>query len=440
MNLPDQFIRPNAVLWTFLLTAFLFFDGYAQTFNKTIEESYDGKPKVAFSQARGPLQVRTSNDGKVRFVTQIQVEANSQEIANQFFNKFQPQVSETATQLDIELTLKGVKRWNQNNNKITITFKDGSRLRGLSDYKIQTTLYVPATQELALKSRFEDITIEENVTINDLKADLFSADLEAGDLGGSLSLEVKFGKANFGKLGGDARVRMHNSKLKMGNAKEVNLDTRFSDIQMGDILALTSKSHNDRVEGGHIAGDLKVEGQFSSYIFQTVKNAEIKCHNVNFEFESGQNFRVNGKFSDFEIERLESLEAMDSHNDEFEIGTIKDLKAKAQFSTYRIQELSGSIRYTGHSGKFAVRAIQPGFEDIEIDGRFFEVDLTMPSSAPYHVAANLTFGDFQGPENLKFIRQIEKNSQLNYTLKTDNATESSPKVNFEGQNLRVRLR
>ena len=385
------------------------------------------------------MNVVKSTDGEVRLVTRIQAEATSQEIANQFFERFDTDVTETSDLLDVRLRICCVKRWQQNNNRSVITFQDGTRLRGLRNYKLKTTLYVPTTTSLELKSRFEDITIDEEVPVRDLAVTLFTADLHAGEILGTLEMDLKFGKATLKNVGADARIKMHNSRLRMGNVRNIRLDTRFSDIELGDAASLDSKSHNDRIDAGSVQGQLDINGQFSTYTFKEVGDADIRTHNGNFEFERGKNFDVDGKFSDFEIGRLETLKALDSHNNDFDIEELDKLDANAQFSNFRIEKLFHSIDYTGHSGKFRVRSIGEQFQEIDIDGKFFDVDLTIPEKVPYHLSAELNFGGLSAPDHLEVVKQIENHSQKEYVLKTSNAGENSPRIDIVGHNVRVKL-
>lgn len=502
-------LRCSFILFSFLLCNITI----AQTHTRTVDKNFDTKAKVTFKQQRGPLTVKKSPDGKVRFVSEMRVETDSKADAELLFDRLASDldVSDFGDELTIELGLnrKKIRSWNQTNNNITIKFSDGTKLRGLKNFKMQTILYVPETQGLKLGANFDDVIVEPNVVVNDLSVKLHSANIEAKAIKGDLTLDVSFGRVELGQVGKDATIKLHDSKVKIGNAKNVELDVRFSEVDMGAISSLEANSHEGRVhiksvkeksvidgrftdyviegasdirikshegnfeiasakdvildtrftdyrignvasfratshegqiEVGNVVGDVDLNTQFTDYEFKKIGNFEITSHEGNIEIEAGKQFIGNTRFTDFQFGNIESLEVTDAHEGSYTIESIGKLKAKVAFTDFSIEELKESFVLSAHEGDTKIRTVGANLKKIDLSGRFYEVEVGIPSSIAYHLYADMNYGNLSFPSGLEVIKQIEKDSRREYEMKTKNAKENSAVIRAEGHEGKLRIR
>lgn len=273
----------------------------AQTFNKTIEKTTDRKAIVEFTTSKSELNIKAAQDNKIHWVTEISVDAKSEAIAEELFDNIEMDVNESSDKLRVDLNLCCIKGWNQNNRSTTITFKNGRKLKGLNNFKMTTTLYLPATEKLIVGNKFQHIDIASDVVLNDLEAELYHADLKAVDINGELELKAQFCNVVLSKVSSNAEITLYHAKLEMEDVQDVELKSQFSTVEMGDVKSLVSTSYHDKVLTKAINGDLDLDQQFSKWKCATMRNAhiisyhgEIKIDEIRSDF---QKINVDSKFT-----------------------------------------------------------------------------------------------------------------------------------------------
>ncbi|MEL6142196.1 MAG: hypothetical protein AAFU67_11310, partial [Bacteroidota bacterium] len=412
---------------------------YAQTAKKALDKSFAGKAEVHFQQNRGPLQILPSTDGKIRIVTEMSVEAQSREEGDRFLAKMEADFIESTNRLEIKIGSGKIRNWTMNNNNSRVTFQDGSKFRNIHNFKMNSTLYLPATEMLSLETRFERVRIEPQVELNNLKLELHNVDLTGGDVKGNLEFDARFGKIELGNVDGELRGVLHNVRFEIGDAGNVRLDTRFSEIEMGKINALEVESHNDRVEVVSVSGELDIHDRFGTYIIGTTVNGEIETHNGTFEIEKGGDYEVNSRFGNFEFNTLDQLDLQDNHNAEYEIKRLRNVEGDGRFTTIDVEVLTGEADLELGNGKLRVDDVTKDFKGVEVEGSFFEVDLEFASPVDYHVQANMQFGSVHPPKDIITVIDRKEHSHLEMELKTANATASSPIIKVRGNNGKLYL-
>ncbi len=428
--------------FSLVLLAFLLSPAWikGQSFNKTIQQSFSGKTSVAFKQSRGPLLVKPATNGQVSFITELRVEAPSQEIADQLFSKFKAEVNESNNKVEIEQQLCCIKNWSQNNGVATITFKDGTKMENIRNYSVVTTLYLPEIDQLSLSNKFESIIVDPQVRIRDLKVKLNSADLEAHDIQGNLSLGVKFGRASMGNVGGQADFELNNGKIKLGDIQgEVIVDSRFSEIEIGTIKRLKAEMNNDRIQIEKVHGSSRMTARFTTCIFGQMTTAQIEANNCSFEIEQASDLKVDSRFSKYAIGQMQNLEVSDSNNDSYNIKEIENFEASLRFPTIKIEKLQQGCKLSVVNGKGKIKVAQADFSGIEVNGKFFDLSLSLPSSSNFHLNSDLKFGNLKTPDNLVTVKKSDKSNQQIRQMKTPNAQDGSPNIQLSGHNMRFKI-
>jgi hypothetical protein len=354
---------------SFLLCLSAVFTLNAQTFNKTIEKTTDRKAVVEFTTSKSELNIKAAKDNKIHWVTQISVAAKSEDVAQELFDNIEMDIDESSDKLRVDLNLCCIKNWNQNNKSTTITFKNGRKLKGLNNFKMTTTLYLPATEKLSVGNKFQHIDIASDVVLNDLEAELYHSDLKAVDINGELELKAQFSEVVLSKVSSGAEITLYHAKLAMEDAQEIDLKSQFSTIEMGNVMSLTSTSYHDKVHTKAINGDMELDQQFSNWKCATMRNADI----------------------------------------------------------------------VSYHGEIKIDEIRSDFQKIEVDSKFTNISFSLPDSAPYHINAELSFGNLTPPKGAVVVKQIEKHHQKEYEYKSANATATSPVINIESYHGSVKL-
>ncbi|MEL7160319.1 MAG: hypothetical protein AAFN92_06155 [Bacteroidota bacterium] len=432
MTLPKKF---SVLLLACLLTSAL----SAQTATRTIDESFAGKQEVNLKQSHGPLTVQPSTDGQVRVVTRMSVDADEKSEAEAFLAKMEAEFREVGSSLDVSIGIPQIKSWNQNNRKTRVVFKDGTRIRDVENFKLETTLYLPPTDRLGLSIRFEDIRIDENVELRNLKLGLHNADLRGGNLSGNLDVDMRFGSLELGNVGGAVSGNLHNATFELGNTGAVEIDSRFSKIRCGTITTLDFNGHNDRLKLDEVTGKLDIDDRFGNYIIGKTTTGEINSHNGTFDIESGTSYEIEGRFAKVEFSRLEDLEIRNNHNCNYDLDQVDVVEGDGRFTTLDIESLTKKAELDIYNGKLYVDELAPGFREISVDGSFYEVDLDLAGSAEYHVSAELHFGKVSAPRELTVTEDIDEHGEMRYAAKTAGAGADSAVIRVRGRNGQLRV-
>lgn len=424
--------------WLLLPILLLSFALQAQSATKTIDKSFSAKAEVHFQQERGPLTVLPSTDGKIRLLTEMSVEADSKADADLFLSKLETDFEELGTRIKMRLGLVGVKSWNQNNNSSRVTFKDGTKIRNIRNFKLTSRLYLPKTELVWLKTRFEDIEIDEAVQLENLELDLHNANVRGGNIGGDLKLALRFGKVRLGNIGGSVSGNLHNAKVYLDDVGAVVLESRFSQVELKNIKSLDLESHNDRYEIGAITEMLDIDERFGTFIMGKTADGDINSHNGTYEIESGKKYTFNSRFANVEFQQLNELVLRDNHNCDYEIKELKKVRGQGRFTNVDADRLTGSADLELFNGKLFIEDLGAGFTGLEVEGSFFELHTRAPAAA-YRVFAELNFGTADVPDELVAVKSHKEHSKIEMEYKSANSTAESPAIRVKGQNGKLKI-
>jgi hypothetical protein len=430
---PINPLKFSAVLLIVLFSPFL----GAQTVTKVFDQSYAKTAEVSLKQSRGPLTISPSTDGRIRVVTEMSVEAKSKEEAEAFLAKMGTEVLEMSNRLSVKTGVASIRNWNQKNNSIKVVFQDGTKFSGMQNFEINSTLYLPETELLRLETRFEQIQIDPKVEIKNLDLQLHNAKLRGGSISGNVELDMRFGEIELEDIGGSLSGTLHNTRGEFGDVGDVRLESRFSKLRMGTLKSLDMDSHNGRLEAKSITGSVEIEDRFGTYILGSTGNARINTHNGAFEIESGGEYRIEGRFGNFDFDRIDDLIIRDNHNCDYDIKELGSLKGSGRFTNFNVQQLSQKVELELNNGYFRVEEVSTEFRGVEVEGAFYEVKLEFRKPSNYQVFAELTFGNVRLPDNLMTIKKIKELSRIDMELKTPNATSDSPVIQVKGQNSKL---
>jgi len=430
---PTNNLKFSTVLLTVLFASFL----GAQTATKVFDQSYAKVDEVSLKQSRGPLIISPSTDGKIRIVTEMSIDAKSKEEGNAFLTKMQTEVQETSNRLTIKTGVASIKNWNQNNNSIKIVFQDGTRFSGMRNFEVSSTLYLPETQRLELETRFERIQIDPKVKLNDLELKLHNAKLRGGSISGNLEMDVRFGEVELNDIGGSFTGKLHNTRGEFGNVGDVRLESRFSKLRMGILKSLDMDSHNDRLEAKSVTGNVDIEDRFGTYILGSIGNARINTHNGTFEIESGGEYKIEGRFGNFDFDRIDDLILRNNHNCDYDIGELGSISGSGRFTTINADQLGLKAELKLENGHLRVDEVSPKFSGVDVEGAFYEVKLKFRQPSQYRVLVDFRFGNIGLPDDLVTVKKIKEHSKLEMELHTPAVAAHSPVIKVEGQNAKL---
>jgi hypothetical protein len=279
----------------------------SEEFKKVIRKEFqvNSDALLTLNNKFGKIQITNWEKNEISIEVTITVNASDQESAGKKFSRFNIDFSSNASAVS------------------AITAIEDSKSSGKGHFSVDYIVQAPATNSLDITNKFGDIFINE--VQGKARIDLGYGNLEVRKMDNSDNLvEVKFGKARFNAIKG-AVMTLKYSELNIDYAGSLRLNSKFSDLQAGKIIAL-----NMVMEGG------KLNMQKSSSIESRTK------------------------FTDIEIERLDQ-----SLNLEIQYGKCEIEEIPADFSTIIVKNKFGDISL--NISEQARYSLEAGMKFCELD-------------------------------------------------------------------------
>lgn len=392
--------------------------------SRVIKKDFDGKPSVAALHQFGPLVVKKSADNKVHLIAEMLVTGNDEEDIEAVLGRFDIEVRESASALELKTDL-GIESCNNINGKTTVKYRDGFKVKGVNSYKVNMTLELPNTEKLELQNKYDKIEIQDDFN-GSLRVDLYSGELLAANLG-YLDLDLKYGKAKIGNLGkGDFKV--YDSELRAGNAQLLRVDSKYSEFELGSVAGnIELKTYDEHWKMGNVSGALTLDDKYSDFVFGNIGNAKMVVYDAEFKAEQVGDLEItDSKYSEYKLSSVGDMKLRSIFDDDYRIGSAKSVVVTdSKYSEFRIQQLEKQFRIE-HSFDDAVvlEQVSAGFSQIGFDGKYTELKLKIAEGANFGFDFNQKYGNVKYPEKqVKTQFYVDKNGEI--TIKGSVGNEGS---------------
>lgn len=430
-----------------LTTLFIFLLGMTAVMaqneqSKVIEKEFDlgknGDLKVAHRY--GLLKVIQSTDGKAHLNARLRVEGTDEKDIKKALEQFELDINELGNQVNIDTDLN-IKNWQGRNGRINLTFKDGTKVKGLKKFKAEMLLSVPNLESLTLKNKYEDIIIDHDFKGN-LEIVLYDGDLQAKNLDGNLELNIKYGKARMGSIN-DGDLTLYDSEMELDDAKTIKLSSKYSEYIIGDTDDLTIKAYDDKIELGNVKGRLDIQDKYSEIKMGNFGEATLDIYDADFDGKKGGKLIIDGsKYSKYRFTEIGTLEIDKTYDDEFIVKKLENLDvAESKYTEFEMGSISGQIGLlSAYDDKLDVDNIENSFKGLKVNGKYVKVNMDIPSSLKYELDVEMTNGSIDYPEeDFDNTYYKEKDSFLEVKGKVKGAGSDAPKVVINGYDCKIVL-
>ncbi len=414
--------------------------GAADPYTKTIDQTFAAVQEVAFAQRNGHLEILPATNGKIRLVAQLSINATDEGEAQRFLERAELYATATATTLNLRLALHDITSWITTGSRSVVKFTDGEKIRGVRDFDVRATLYLPPTQLLELASQFSDINIANQVTLNNLTLELNNVDLSGGVVAGDLKVDARFGSIRLESAAGQITGKLNNGRLKIDRGGgNLNLNTRFSDLELGPMQNVELISSNDKVDIETVSGQLQLNERFGKYRLGTTGSADIISSNGDYTVRQGDTYTINGRFTTIDFDEVKVLVLTANSNCTYLAERLDEVRGDGRFTDIRVDRFTGRAELDLTNGEFRVDELAPSFTGIRVDGRFFDVDVRLAGAMPYQAKAKLTFGHFDVPGEMTSRIDKERSNEMEKHFLSKGATAASPTIEVSGTNSSLRI-
>ena len=197
----------------------------------------------------------------------------------------------------------------------------------------------------------------------------------------SLTATSARGDITISGIGGAINATTQNGDIEIHDAgSDVNVQLQKGDVRVADVtgsVRITGKG--SQIEVSDVDGDALIEGDFFGPI--RVRNVKKTTHYAS-------------QRSDLTLLHLTGQLELDSGDIE-----ISDVAGSAKITTHNqdidVENVAGKLDISNSHGDIKVRYSDPPREDINVVNDSGEIDLTLPSSSSFQIAASSRSGEVQ---------------------------------------------
>ena len=249
-------------------------DFIKREYTKTIKKEFDiaANGTTYLSNKYGKVNVKTWDRNRVKISVDIVVNANSEEKADQVFDRIKIQFSNANDYVKAitEIESKRSSWWSWNSSD-------------KSDYKINYEVYLPATNNLDLTHKYGDAYVSSME--GKVKLNLKYANFKIEGVGDDSDIEFAYGNGAI-KTAKDLTTSLSYGKLDIETANDVSLTTKYSQVRIAN------------------AGDIRCETKYDTYQLANIADFKNYGKYDNFTINSARNVSLNGKYSSIDVAKI----------------------------------------------------------------------------------------------------------------------------------------
>lgn len=275
-----------------------------QEFSKVIYKEFNIEPygTTQLINKYGKIDAKTWDGNQVKIKVSIIANANSQNDAEQIFNRIKIDFYNDAKFVKAETHIGD----NKNN---WMNFSWGNKCE---DFSINYEVYYPRGNFLDLSNKYGDSYI--GFTNGAVKANVKYGNLRTEDINNSAEVNVAYGNANVGNIKKDLKTNIDYGKFiaksaekaelngdysefDLENASEIRADADYATFRLGKIGSFTGNS-----DYGHIKikaiGSINFTGDYTDVVIYSLSNLA----NINMDYGALKIDNVNKDFSEIRVD------------------------------------------------------------------------------------------------------------------------------------------
>lgn len=234
--------------------------------------------------------------------------------------------------------------------------------------------------------------------------------------------------------------------VKMPVGTNLNLTNRYGNSKIGELHGLV----NIIIKYGDLSlekltrGNVKPLNKISiAYGEGSIEEAGWLDLGLSYcrslDISKSQALLVDSRYSTLNIGTTSSVVG-DTKYGELSIKMINNLVLQSGYTAITIDELSKKLNFQGHYRSFSIDRIPAGFESVEIDTDYMDIELGIDQSASYNLDAHSSYGSIKfDQENFKNEKHIVENNSTTLTGVVGKESNPASKVNIITSYGQVRL-
>lgn len=380
---------------------------------RVIKKDFDAKTGIKASHEHGPMIIKKSTDGRNHVEAEILVIGTDEASIEELLNKLDLKTKESNDYLELATSI-GIANWQKVNDKATIKFCDGDKIKGIKDFKVTLTLHLADPQQLKLYNKYDQIVMKDDFN-GDLSVALYSGEFLAGNLGGQFDLDLKYGKAKMGAVG-KAKWMVYDAEVEAGPIQMANVSSKYSEYRLGPVSGdLNLTTYDENWQLGNVGGRLKMDDKYSEFKFGDIGKAQLMIFDAAFKAENVGQLDINdSKYTEFKLRNVGEMNLTNVFDDSYQVEEVNRLViGDSKYTEYRIGRLGKYLQFgQSFDDEIRIEAVAADFDYIQLEGKYTELDMDLAEDAKFELSVEMQYGevDYQS-QQMEVRKHEEKNSR-----------------------------
>lgn len=251
------------------------------------------------------------------------------------------------------------------------------------EFSIDYEVFLPATVQLDAANKYGHTYIEK--MNNDLKMTQKYGDFQIAGASGDFEFSLGYGNGNIG-FAENVNGYIKYSKLKIGTCKDIDLESKYSKMTIEEAL------------------NIKTISKYDGYTLGTIES-----------------FINEGKYDNIKIECVNKVEVL------------------SKYTEVKIDHINATGDFDFSYGGVYIYNIDPGFQSIDLSGRYTSFKIELPSDASFNFDVEGDYSSIALPSNTNYSKQIENDEEWHHTGSIGNGnSNASIKAKMSYGGLRIK--
>lgn len=313
-------------------------------FSKEINKEFDisANGTTSLTNKYGKVEVKTWDRNRVKISVTIIVDAKNETVAQEFFDRIDIKFSNSSNQVSAETEIESQKgnwfgNWSEKNN---------------AEFSINYEVFMPATNDLALSNKYGNATVAAIEGKGNISVKYGNFEIE--ELGDDSKIYLGYGKGNLSKAG-DVSTTVSYSSFTMDEVKDVNMESKYSNI--------TIKK----------AGDIQTDSKYDNYRLGEIRD-----------------FTNSGKYDNIDIKLADKVEV------------------STKYTNVVVNQLNRTLDLDMQYGGSKVNGVSAGFSEITLEGHHSDFKIYLDANCSYRMDASSSYAGINYPSDMKVEYEVEK--------------------------------
>lgn len=404
------------------------------------ETSINFRPKVDIEVRNTQVQLLPTRNEKV--IVQVIYTAVSEHINDLKLLKNAMQSSLLKTEGDnISIKLDFYKTMNTlitpEKRKIVIKLNDGEKIK-LSEFSIkEIKIFLPSNLDLTVEANHTEVKQEFSMHGN-LVFKGYDSQLKAKRIDGGFNADAKYSKIELPSCY-DANLKLYESKVELGNTKQLKVDSKYSHIKIGQATDIKFIGYEDELKVTTCT-TAKFDGKYCTIEMENSKSIIGNFYEGSLQIDKTKLVKLKAKYFELDIDELISLKMLEGYENELNIikaDTVISIDGK--YNDVDIELLNSLLQLNGYEDDIKIHKLDENFMQINVDGKYIDIELNIPTSVAYKFYGNIQYPGMNiNKDNYKVVLHDSNSSLLKFEY-YKGKTNSGKQINIEGYEMDVSI-